>query len=794
MSETTTAKDHSQQPDAAEQKVRRREDPVLITGRGQYVGDIRRPGMLSIRFVRSLYAHARIVAIDGQQALAYPGVVTVVTGADTAHLGELLTNLFPGSAWVPQPPMPRDEVNYVGEPVAAVVAESETAAFEAAELVEVEYEVLPSVGGLDAALQEDGPKIFNETSNIAVTREKTIGDVEAGFAQADKVISLYMRQPRLALVPMEPRGIIAEGHADGTLSVWISSQSIWLARLQLSTTLHIDPGSIKITVPHVGGAFGGKTRLSGEEVVTAFLAHKLQRTVRWLESREDNIVSMGHGRGLNASVQAAVRKDGTILALKAEFFADLGGYPGDYSILSVDSTASMISGTYAIPAITTIVNAVKTNAVPTGPYRGAGRPEACYCIERTMDAIAHELSLDPVDVRKRNLIPREAFPYTTATNTTYDSGAYSYALDTLLSAANYEQLRAEQARLRAQGQLVGIGLCVYIESTAIGGQGMSGQPDSGQVRISPEGKILVESASVDSGQGHATAFATIVAQEFGVPLEQVEVYIGDTPNSHSLATFASRSMGVGGVALKHSAQAVKAQMFKLASHLLEVGENDLELREGSVQVSGVPGKAYTFAQLASIAENPVQKTQLPDDLQKELLKGLCSKQGFEPADLSYPFGAHLAVVQVDPETGEVHFQRYVAVDDYGHVLIPTLVEGQTHGAITQGIGQAICEQMAYDVSGQVLSATLMDYAVPLAKELPHYELTLTETPSPLNILGVKGAGEAGTVAAPATVANAVIDALLPLGVTSLDVPLTPLTIWKAIQKASVRSGSSRTPA
>ncbi len=787
MSEATT-KERSQEP-TPEQKVLRREDPVLLTGRGQYVGDIRRPGMLSISFVRSPYPHARIVSIDAQRALAQPGVVAVVTGTDTAHLGGLLTNLFPGSAWVPQPVLPRDEVNYAGEPVAAVVAENEIAAFEAAEMVDVDYEPLPSVGGLDVALQADGPKIFNEHTNITSTREKTIGDVEAGFAQADKVVSLYMRLPRLALVPMEPRGIIAEGHPDGTLSVTISNQSIFLTRIQLATMLHISPTDIKITVPHVGGAFGGKTRLSGEEVVTAFIAQKLQRPVRWLESREDNIVSMGHGRGQHASIQAAVRRDGAVLALKAEFFADLGAYPGDYSILSVDSTASMISGTYAIPAITTIVHGVKTNAVPTGPYRGAGRPEACYYIERTMDAIAHELSLDPVEVRKRNLIPAEAFPYTTATSTTYDSGAYNYALDTLLAAANYGELRAEQARRRAQGQYMGIGLCVYIESTAIGGQGMSGQPDSGQVRISPDGKILVESASVDSGQGHVTSFATIVAREFGVPIEQVEVYIGDTPNSHSLATFASRSMGVGGVALAQSARAVKAQMLKLASHLLEVGESDLELREGRVQVSGVPGKAYTFAQLAAIAEDPAQKEQFPEDLQKELLKGLCSMQGFEPADLSYPFGAHLAVVQVDPETGEVKFQRYVAVDDYGHVLIPTLVEGQTHGAITQGIGQALFEQMAYDASGQVLSATLMDYAVPIAAEVPSFELTLTETPSPLNVLGVKGAGEAGTVAAPAAVANAVIDALLPLGVTSLDVPLTPNNVWQAIQKARATGGS-----
>jgi carbon-monoxide dehydrogenase large subunit len=789
MSEAITTNNRPHQHAEPEQKIRRREDPVLITGKGQYVGDIRRPGMLFISFVRSLHPHARIVAIDAQRALAHPGVVTVVTGAETAHLGELLTNLFPGSDWKPQPPMPHDEVNFAGEPLAAVVAESEIAASEATELVDVDYEILPSVAGLDAALQENGPKIFNEQSNIAVTREKTIGDVEAGFAQADKVVSLYMRQPRLALTPMEARGIVAEGHADGSLSVWISSQSIFLARLQLMMTLHMAPTDIKITVPHVGGAFGGKTRLSGEEVVTAFIAQKLQRPVRWLESREDNLVSMGHGRGLHTNIQAAVHKDGTVLALKAEFFADLGAYPGDYSILTVDSTASMISGAYAIPAITTIINAVKTNAVPTGPYRGAGRPEACYCIERTMDAIAHELSLDPVEVRRRNLIPSEAFPYKTATNTTYDSGAYSLALDTLLNATNYEQLRAEQARLRLEGQCIGVGLCIYIESTAMGGEGMSGQPDRGQVRISPEGKILVESASVDSGQGHATSFATIVAREFGVPLEQVEVYIGDTPNSHSLATFASRSMGVGGVALKHSAKAVKAQMFKLASHLLEVDESDLELGVGSVQVAGVPDKAYTFAQLASIAENPVQKEQFPADLQQELLRGLCSMQGFEPADLSYPFGAHLVVVQVDPETGEVKLQRYVAVDDYGHVLVPTLVEGQTHGAITQGIGQALYEGMAYSAGGQVLSGTLMDYAIPLAYELPQYELTLTETPSPLNILGVKGAGEAGTVAAPAAVANAVIDALLPLGVTSLDVPLTPDNVWQAIQQASARTAS-----
>ncbi|HZT98533.1 MAG TPA: xanthine dehydrogenase family protein molybdopterin-binding subunit [Ktedonobacteraceae bacterium] len=780
MAEIATTNGSSAQAPA--QKIRRREDPALITGRGQYVGDIRRPGMLYVSFVRSLYPHARIVNIDVSEAQAHPDVVMVVTGTDTAHLGELLTNLGPGSHWAPQPPLAVGTVNFMSEPVAAVVAESETAALDAVDLVAVDYEVLPSVGGLEAAVREDAPKVFDEQGNVAIVKEKTVGDVEGGFAQADKVISLSMRQPRLALVPMEPRAILAEGQPDGTLSVWISNQSIWLARLQFATTLHMQPSDIKITIPNVGGAFGGKTRLCGEEVVTAFLAQKLQRPVRWLENRSENLVTMGHGRGTNANIQAAVRKDGTILALKAEFFADLGGYPGDYSLISVDSTASMISGTYAIPAITTIIKGIKTNIAPTGPYRGAGRPEACYFIERTMDAIAHALSLDPVEVRKRNLIPPTVFPYTTATNTTYDSGAYAQTLDALLAAANYQQVRAEQARLREQGRHIGVGLCAYIESTAMGGQGMSGQPDSAQMGITPEGKIIVETASVDSGQGHATSFATIVAAELGVPVEQIEVQIGDSPNSHSLATFASRSMAVSGVAIKLSAQAVKAQMLKLAAHLLEASESDLELREGRVQVSGVPSKAYTFSQLATIAEDRTRKEQLPVDLQKELLKGLCSMQGFEPADLAYPFGAHLVVVEVDPDTGEVKILRYVAVDDYGRVLVPTLVEGQTHGAIAQGIGQALFEQMVYDSNGQVLNSTLMDYAVPLASTLPIFELTLTETPSPLNVLGVKGAGEAGSVAAPAAITNAVLDALAPLGVTALDIPLTPENVWQAIHR------------
>ncbi|MGH2506662.1 MAG: xanthine dehydrogenase family protein molybdopterin-binding subunit, partial [Ktedonobacteraceae bacterium] len=428
----------------------------------------------------------------------------------------------------------------------------------------------------------------------------------------------------------------------------------------------------------------------------------------------------------------------------------------------------------------TILKGVKTNAAPTGAYRGAGRPEASYFIERTMEAIARELKLDPMEVRRRNFIAPEAFPYKTASGANYDSGAYAQALDLLLEQANYQELRAEQARLRQQGQYMGIGISIYVESSASGGQAMTGRPDTAQARITPEGKIVVETASVDSGQGHTTAFATLVATEFAVPFEQIEVRIGDSPNAHSLGTFGSRSMAVSGSAIALSARDVKKKVLLLASHLLEAAESDLELTAGRVQVIGAPGKFYTLGQLASISEDIVQKEQYPELLRNELLQGLCSMQGFEPEDLAYPFGAHLAVVAVDAETGEVKLQRYVGVDDCGRVIVPMLVKGQMHGALAQGIGQALYEQVLYAQNGQVLSGTLMDYALPLAADLPNFELEHTETPSPRNILGVKGIGESGCTGAPTAITNAVLDALAPLGVKTLDMPLTAEKVWRAM--------------
>lgn len=761
-------------------KVRRLEDHVLITGKGQYVSDIRRPGMLFAHFVYSPYPHARIVNIESSAAQAHPGVVRIVTAEDVQHLGSLLTTLDPQSSWVPQPCLANGTVHFVGEPVAAVVAESEASAKDAADLVEVNYEVLPAVAGLEAALRADAPAIFNEQGNIALVQEGGSGDVAASFAQADTIVALRLVQPRLAPSPLEGRAMLAEGHADGTLSIWVSNQSIPLARLQLALILQLPPPFITITIPHVGGAFGGKTRLCGEEAVTAFLAQTLQRPVRWIEDRAANLTTMGHGRGMLANIEAAVRNDGTILGLKVEVFADLGGYPGDMSLLSASSTVTMISGSYAIPAIKTTLKGVKTNAAPTGSYRGAGRPEASYFIERTIEAIARELKLDPIDVRKRNFIAPEAFPYTTASGANYDSGDYAHALDKLLDNAQYQALRAEQARLRKQGRHIGIGLSVYVESSAVGGQGMSGRPDTAQTRITPEGKIVIETAAVDSGQGHMTAFATLVATEFAVPLEQIEVKIGDSPNAHALGTFASRTMAVGGSAIALAARDTKRKMLLLASHLLEVGENDLELGAGRVQVIGAPGKFYTYGQLAGIAEDVVQKEQYPENVRNELLQGLCSMQGFEPEDLAYPFGAHLAVVEVDTETGDITLQRYVGVDDCGCVIVPMLVEGQMHGALAQGIGQALCEEVAYAANGQILSGTLMDYALPLAAAFPRFELSHTVTPSPRNTLGAKGIGESGCTGAPTAITNAVLDALAPLGVTTLDMPLTAEKVWRAI--------------
>jgi carbon-monoxide dehydrogenase large subunit len=516
--------------------------------------------------------------------------------------------------------------------------------------------------------------------------------------------------------------------------------------------------------------------------VTAFLAKTLHRPVRWVEKRTENIVSMGHGRGILAHLQAAVQKDGTILGLKAEIFADLGSYPGELSLLSALSTAEMISGCYAIPAIKTTLKGVVTSAAPTGAYRGAGRPEASYCIERTIEAIAGELGLDPVEVRKRNFIAPEAFPYTTATGAQYDSGAYAHALDVLLEKADYQGLRAEQARLREQGRYIGIGLSFYIESCAVGGQQMSGRPDTALTRITPQGKIVVDSASVDSGQGHATTYAYLAATEFAVPVEQVEVRIGDSPQTHSLGTFGSRSLVVGGSAVTLSARELKQKALLLAAHLLEVAEGDLVLSNGRVQVAGAPGKFYTLGQLAAFAEDVEQREQYPENVRDELLQGLCSTQGFEPEDVVYPFGAHLAVVEVERETGEVRVQRYIGVDDCGKVILPMLVEGQLHGALAQGIGQALYEQVLYEEHGQVLSSTLMDYAVPLATKLPTFELSHTVTPSPRNVLGAKGVGEAGCIGAPTAVTNAVLDALAPLGVTALDMPLTAEKVWRAMNR------------
>lgn len=754
-------------------KVRRREDLVLLTGKGQYVGDMRRPGMLFVHFVYSPYPHARIQQIDVSAALAHPGVVKVVTAQDLHQLGGLLTTMNPQASWTPQPCLADGAVHFIGEPVAAVVAESETSAKDAADLIEVDYEVLPAVAGLEAALRD-------ESENVVIVREGGTGDVDASFAQADTVVSLRLLQPRLAPAPMECRAILAEGHADGTLSIWASKQSIPLARLQLALILQLPPPNIAITIPHVGGAFGGKTRLCGEEAVTAYLAHTLQRPVRWLEERSANLVSMGHGRGMLANMEAAVQKDGTIRGLKAEIFADIGGYPGDMGLLSASSTVTMISGSYAIPAIRTILKGVKTNAAPPGAYRGAGRPEASYFIERTIEAIARALKLDPIEVRKRNFIAPEAFPYVTATGASYDSGAYAQALDILLEKANYQALRAEQASLRQQGRYMGIGMSVYVESSAVGGQGMTGRPDAAQTRITPEGTIVVETAAVDSGQGHETAFATLVASEFAVPLEQVEVRIGDSPHAHALGTFGSRSIAVGGSAITLAARDVKKKVLLLASHLLEAAESDLELVAGRVQVIGAPGKFYTLGQLAGIAENVVQREHYPENLRNELLQGLCSMEGFEPEGLAYPFGAHLAVVEVDIETGEVKLQRYVGVDDCGRVIVPMLAEGQLHGGLAQGIGQALYEQVLYTADGQVLSGTLMDYAIPLAAELPNFELSHTETPSPRNVLGAKGIGESGCTGAPTAITNAVLDALAPLGVTTLDMPLTPEKVWRAV--------------
>jgi len=761
------------------ERVRRREDPRLITGQATYVDDVRLPGMVHLAILRSPYAHARIKSIDASAARALPGVVAVVVGPEIeTGFPHLVKAGGPdGKREVVRYPLAVDEVRFVGDPVAAVVAESREVARDALELIVVDYEPLPAVIDLEEAASPGAPRVYSEfPDNIAYVDRSGGGDVEEAFRQADQVVRARIVNHRVAPLPMEPRATVAEYRgAPGELTVWASTQWPHQLRSHLAELLGLPENRVRVIAPEVGGGFGAKAEVYPEELLVAALAVKLQRTVKFVADRREEFASMIHGRGQVDFVEMAVKRDGRVLGMKLRVLADLGAYYQVNTAGVPPLTAKMAPGPYFIPAVSCEVVGVFTNKVPTAAFRGAGRPEATFLLERMMDIIAHDLKLDPAEVRRKNLLRPDMFPYTTPMDATYDSGNYEPTLDKALALAGYRQFREEQAAARAQGRYLGIGLSFYVEICGMGpSKDMGGGGwEAAVVNVEKSGKVTVLAGISPHGQGQETTFAQIVADELGVGLDDVVVLHGDTARvPYGRGTYGSRGLPVGGGALVMGINRIKEKARLIAAHLLEASPEDLVFEGGRFSVKGVPNRGISFVEVADAAYDA---RNLPPGLEP----GLSATSFFEPSNFTYPHGAHVCVVEVDPDTGRVQVLRYVAVDDCGRIISPLLVEGQVHGGIAQGMAQALMEEVVYDESGQLVTGSLMDYAMPTAADLPRFELDHTVTPTPVNPLGAKGVGEAGTIGSTPAVANAVIDAL---GVRHVDMPMKAEKIWRIIQE------------
>jgi carbon-monoxide dehydrogenase large subunit len=763
-------------------RIKRREDPSLIRGLGRFVDDVRLPGMLYVAILRSAHAHARINSVDTGAARRHPGVVAVFTGAELRdQIGALPTTADNPTLRIPKHyVLAIDKVCYVGDGVAAVIAEDRYAARDALDLIAVQYEPLAVVTDAEKALTPGSPVIHAEwPDNTAFRWEHKQGDVDKAFKQAHRVVKQKLVHQRLAPNAIETRGVVARYlAADKELTVWSSTQIPHILKTHLSKLLNLPEGQVRVIAPDVGGGFGSKLNVYAEEALLGYLALKLNRPVKWSEERSENMRATIHGRGQVGEVEAAVKKDGTILGLRYKVVADIGAYHQLFTPAIPPFTGLMLSGCYKIPAIGIEVNAAFTNKMSTDAYRGAGRPEATYVIERLMDRVAQELKIDPVRVRQKNFPQPKEFPFKTATGLAYDSGNYQRALDKALKLAGYQKLRREQKRLRSRGRYLGIGLSTYVEICAMG----PGFWEYGKVEVEPTGKVKVLTGASPHGQGQKTSFAQIVADELGVALDDVEVIHGDTAVvSKGIGTFGSRATAVGGIAVYQAAEKVREQARELASHLLEVDADDLVFSDGRFGVKGVPRKALTIAQIA-------QRAHAAKSLPKGMESGLAAESTFEPSNFTFPFGTHICVAEVEPETGKVEIKKYVAVDDCGKVINPLLVDGQVQGGIVQGLGQALFEEVVYDENGQLLTGSLMDYALPRAADLPRLKLARTETPTPVNPLGIKGIGEAGTIGSTPAVVSAVVDALAPFGVKHIDMPLTPQKIWRLCHGKKAAAG------
>jgi aerobic carbon-monoxide dehydrogenase large subunit len=769
--------------------VRRKEDPRLITGSATYVDDVQLPGMLYLVVVRSMYPHGIITGYDIEAAMAMPGVVAVYTGDD---LGNLFANLDTDAAgettddqdevtdeiYVPPViPLAQKKVRYIGEPVAVVVAESRAGAVDAAEMVVVDIDPLDAVTDVFEAMKDGAPQLYDRVkNNIAVTHGgERGGDVDAAFANAAFTIKERIRSQRVNAVPMEPRAVAASVDPVFGLTVWTSTQAPHWNRNSIAKSLGLPQSKVRCIAPEVGGGFGQKIGAYYEDYLTAAAAWKLRRPVKWIETRSENMLASSHGRNQWADVEAAADESGKITALRVTVYVDQGAWPKGLDLGG--STWIMATGCYDIPAISYNVIGVYTNTGGNGAYRGAGRPEAAYYIERIADLVADASGVDPVDIRRRNFIQPDQFPYDTLTNRQYDTGEYEKPLDRALELIDYDAARKQQTELREQGRYLGIGLASYVEICGFGPY------ESSTVRVEPGGAVTIATGISPHGQGQETTFAQMAHDTIGADFNDVVVHHGDTSNTpQGNGTMGSRGLAVGGAALQISLGKIREKATRIAAHILEASVDDIEVEDGLFRVKGVPDRGVTLADIADIAYS----NKLPKDIDA----GLETTDFFRPSNPTFPFGTHIAVVEVFPETGEIEILRYISVDDCGPIISPMLVTGQVHGGLAQGIGQALIEEMHYDHSGELITGTLNDYAVPRAHHLPEFETHHTTTPTYINPMGVKGIGEAATIGATPCIANAVIDALEPWGITHLDIPATPQRVWKAIHEAELKQAAS----
>jgi aerobic carbon-monoxide dehydrogenase large subunit len=781
------------------QALRRKEDRRFVTGNGRYLDDINRPHQTYAWFVRSPHAHAEIRKINVAKAKKAPGVVAVLTGADLA--ADKIGGLICG--WVikskdgsphkapPHPALAVGKVRYVGDHVAVVVAETLNQAKDAAELVEVDYKTLPAVIDTGSAHKPGQPQLHAEApNNLCYDWElgaENKAKVEAAFAAAKHKVKLQFVNNRLIPNAMEPRACIGEYDAGtGEYTLHVTSQNPHVARLVLSAFIQIAPEhKLRVIAPDVGGGFGSKIFIYPEETVAIWASRKVGRPIKWTAERSESFVSDAHGRDHVTTAELAIDAGGKFTAMRVNTVANLGAYLSTFSsAIPTYLYATLLAGQYLTPAIYCDVQGVFTNTVPVDAYRGAGRPEATYVVERLVEEAAAKTGLDPAEIRKRNFVPANAFPYQTPVIHNYDCGDFGRAMDGALKLADYAGFAARAKEAKTRGKLRGIGFSSYIEacgiapSAAVGALGGGvGLWESAAIRFNPTGNVQVMTGTHAHGQGHETTFAQVVSDQLGVPIDQIEVVHGDTAKTpFGMGTYGSRSAAVGLSAVVKAGEKIIAKGKKIAAHLMEAAEADVEWKDGKFRVAGTD-KAKSMAEIAFAA-------YVPHNYPAGVEPGLEETAFYDPLNFSFPAGTHVCEVEIDPDTGESRIVNYVAVDDFGKIINPLIVEGQVHGGIAQGVGQAMLESAVYDAdSGQLLSGSYMDYCMPRADDVPSFKVDTIEVKSPLNPLGVKGCGEAGAIAAPAAVMNAIHNALRPLGVKKVEMPATPLSVWQAIQNA-----------